>query len=145
MGDYPEILEREAELAAISGARRAAAAGAGSLLLVTGPGGIGRTALLRAARDDADDPTLVLTARGMALERDFSFGVARQLLEPVIATPGDWDEGDPPAAIHGLYRRVADLAARRPVLIAVDDAHWADAPSLRWLAHLAARVDGLPV
>ena len=30
-------------------------------------------------------------------------------------------------------------------MIAVDDAHWADAPSLRWLAHLAARIEGLPV
>jgi hypothetical protein len=44
-----------------------------------------------------------------------------------------------------LYWLVANLAARRPLLIAVDDAHWADPPSLRWLAYLAARIDDLPV
>jgi DNA-binding NarL/FixJ family response regulator len=47
--------------------------------------------------------------------------------------------------MHGLYWMVANLAARQPVVLAVDDAHWADAPSLRWLAHLAARVEHLPV
>ena len=31
------------------------------------------------------------------------------------------------AVLHGLYWLVANLAARRPLLIAVDDAHWADA------------------
>jgi hypothetical protein len=47
------------------------------------------------------------------------------------------------AVLHGLYWLVANLAASRPLLIAVDDAHWADAPSLRWLAYLAPRLEGL--
>jgi hypothetical protein len=37
------------------------------------------------------------------------------------------------------------LAEERPLLITVDDAHWADPPSLRWLHYLAARLDGLPI
>ena len=45
--------------------------------------------------------------------------------------------------LHGLYWLVVNLAARGPLLIAVDDAHWADEPSLRWLAYLARRLDGL--
>ena len=45
--------------------------------------------------------------------------------------------------LHGLYWLVVNLAAGRPVLIAVDDAHWADEPSLRWLAYLAPRLEGL--
>ena len=162
------ILERDAELAAISAASRAASSGSGSLVLVTGPGGIGKTTLLRAASAGAGAATRVLTARGMALERDFSFGIVRQLLEPVRAAcaPGEWDglldgaarlarrvfdgasadgESDPHAATHGLYWLTANLAARQPLLIMVDDAHWADAPSLRWLSHLAARIDDLPV
>jgi len=49
------------------------------------------------------------------------------------------------ALLHGLYWLAANLADRAPLLIAVDDAHWADEPSLRWLAHLAARLDGLPL
>ena len=47
------------------------------------------------------------------------------------------------AMLHGLYWLVVNLAARGPLLIAVDDAHWADEPSLRWLAYLARRLDGL--
>jgi DNA-binding CsgD family transcriptional regulator len=47
------------------------------------------------------------------------------------------------AVLHGLYWLVVNLAAGRPLLLAVDDAHWADEPSLRWLAYLARRLDGL--
>ena len=61
------------------------------------------------------------------------------------AEAGPVEDDIPYAATHGLYWLVANLSARRPLVIAVDDAHWADAPSLRWLAHLAARIDGLPV
>ena len=49
------------------------------------------------------------------------------------------------AVLHGLYWLAANLADRRPLLIAVDDAHWADEPSLRWLAYLAPRLEGLAV
>ena len=44
--------------------------------------------------------------------------------------------------LHGLYWLTVNLADRRPLLIAVDDAHWADEPSLRWLAYLAPRLEG---
>lgn len=47
--------------------------------------------------------------------------------------------------VDGLYWLVAELAARAPVALVVDDAHWADAPSLRFLGHLLRRLDGLPV
>ena len=49
------------------------------------------------------------------------------------------------AVLHGLYWLTVNLADRRPLLIAVDDAHWADEPSLRWLAYLAPRLEGLAV
>src|SRR5262249_10531759 len=60
------------------------------------------------------------------------------------AEAGPVEDDAPYAAMHGLYWLIANLAARRPLVIAVDDAHWADAPSLRWLAPLAARIEGLP-
>jgi DNA-binding CsgD family transcriptional regulator len=164
------MLERDEELTTLCCAAAAAAAGHGAFVLVEGPAGIGKTSLLRAActRPPADG-LRILTARGLALERGFGYGIARQLFEPVRAAagPGEWDalldgaaglaarvfdgaetgpvEDDVPhATAHGLYWLVANLAARDPVLIVVDDAHWADEPSLRWLAHLAARIDGLP-
>ena len=168
---HPVILERDAELAVLSAAVGAAEAGHGAFVLVEGPAGIGKTTLLRTAcaRPSGPGPQ-ILTARGLALESGFSYGIVRQLIEPVrtSAGPGEWDalldgaaglaarvfdragtgsvEDDVPyATTHGLYWLAANLAARRALVIAVDDAHWADAPSLRWLAHLAARVEGLPV
>ena len=59
------------------------------------------------------------------------------------AEPGAADAGF--ARLHGLHWLVANLAEREPVLLAVDDAHWADEPSLRFLNHLAYRLAGLPV
>ena len=167
---HPVMLERDGELAVVSAAVSAAAAGHGAFVLVTGPAGIGKTTLLRAAcASPAGAGLRILTARGLALERGFPFGIVRQLIEPVRAAagPGEWDElldgaaglaarvfdsaavgsvedDIPYATTHGLYWLVANLAARGPLLIAVDDVHWADAPSLRWLSHLAARIDGLP-
>jgi DNA-binding NarL/FixJ family response regulator len=154
------ILERDAELAALAAAVAAAEAGHGTLALVEGPAGIGKTTLLRAACRGPG--ARVLTARGLALEQGFPYGIVRQLLDPVRGEDGlmdgaaalaarvfDWAEAGPVeddvryATMHGLYWMVANLGG--PLVLAVDDAHWADAPSLRWLAHLAARVEHLPV
>src|SRR6266576_1397813 len=157
---HPVILGRDAELAVLSAAADAAEAGRGAFVLVEGPAGIGKTTLLRVAcaRPKVPGPR-ILTARGLALESGFAYGIARQLIEPVRASagPGEWDElldgaaglaarvfdwagagsvedDVPYATTHGLYWLAANLAARRPLVIAVDDAHWADAPSLRWRA-----------
>ena len=165
------MFEREGELAALSAAAADAAAGRGTVVLVEGPAGIGKTTLLRAACARTQEACWqVLTARGLALESDFPYGVVRQLIEPVRAAARaeewarlldgaaglsarvfDWaevasvEDDVPHATVHGLYWLIANLAARRRLVIAVDDAHWADPPSLRWLAHLAGRLDGLPV
>jgi len=47
--------------------------------------------------------------------------------------------------LHGLYWLTVNIAAHQPVLVAIDDAHWADAASLRWLAYLVGRLEGLAV
>src|SRR4029079_8761947 len=49
------------------------------------------------------------------------------------------------AILHGLYWLCANLAGSRPVCMFSDDAHWADAPSLRFLAFLLTRLDELPM
>jgi DNA-binding CsgD family transcriptional regulator len=166
------LLERDAELAALAARLEGARTGGGALLVVEGPAGIGKTSLLAAAAQAARERDMtVLRARGAPLEQTFSFGVARQLLEPVRATrgPAEWaqltagaaalgaraleapaDDGGPGedaahATVHGLFWLVANLATRRPALLVVDDAHWADPPSLRWLGHLALGLEGLPL
>jgi len=244
-----DLLERERELGALDALLADAAAGAGGVLLVAGEAGIGKSALLGAAVERARAAGLtVASARGAELERDFAFGVARQLFEPLAdagllagaaaaaapalglnvrpggvasgalahdaatggaaradggpardavmggregkpaqgAVPGGAGGtpahdavadgvgsepaqdgvarvGDAPAhdagstapeggtgaarfeVIHGLYWVAANLAERSPLLVAVDDAQWADGDSLRFLAYLARRVAELPV
>jgi DNA-binding CsgD family transcriptional regulator len=158
------LLEREAELEAIGVAAAAAGRGQGSIVVVSGPAGIGKTAML-AAVDPAED-TRRLRARGGELERELALGVARQLLEPALieAEPaartrllegtgpaGDVlqartaaGDGDASAVLHGLHRLAVNLAAERPLWIEVDDVQWADAVSMRFLAFLAHRIAELP-
>lgn len=86
----PPLLQREVRLKQIE--RRAAAAcdGAGGVVLVLAGAGLGKTALLREAATLGRGIGLrVLVARGSELERDMSFGVARQLLEGELASLGN--------------------------------------------------------
>ncbi len=168
-----ELLERDEELARIAAAVRRARDGFGTLIVVEGPAGMGKTEVLRAARAAAEaDGLRVLRSRGAELERDFPFGVVRQLFEPALAEAGAGERADVlqgPAALaagalslpggepgavgpeqgfavlHGLYWLCANLATARPLVLAVDDVHWADAPTLRYLAFLLARLEELPV
>src|SRR5262245_56962389 len=83
------LYEREGELARVESMLAASRAGRGGVLLVTGPAGIGKTVLLGAARERAGQAGMrVLAGRGGELESGFSFGVARQLFEPLLAGAG---------------------------------------------------------
>jgi DNA-binding CsgD family transcriptional regulator len=164
-----DLLERDAELAAVEGLISANPSG-GRLLAVEGPPGIGKTSLLVETRARGQAAGMrVLAARGSELERAFSYGVVRQLFEPFLARlPADeriealagaaalatplFDPGQLAAepvgdsslaTLHGLYWLAANVAAARPLLLAVDDLHLCDRPSLRWLAYVLPRMEGL--
>ena len=80
------LLERDRELERIRRHLQRARESRGSALIVEGPAGIGKTAMLTAARDAAKSEGFrVLRARGAELEREFAFGVVRQLVEPLLA------------------------------------------------------------
>lgn len=156
------LRERETELARVDDALRAAADGTSSSILLTGPLGAGRSALLRHL------PTLVagqdvriLRANAAPMEQDFDFGVVRQLVDSLPAgAPRDVRErrlresddsrlmftGDDPAVIlRGTGALPADAGGNTRLLILVDDLQSADLASLRWLAHLVKRLRGLRV
>ena len=163
------LVERESELSAIEASIHSATSGHGGAVVVEGQAGIGKSSLLDQARRRASAAGMtVLMAQGAALEQDFGFGVVRQLFEPVIrgasggqrrlllsgaaalaapiVAPDDESEAPPSqqaAIVHGLYWLTAALAEQAPVLLGVDDAQWADVPSLRFLAHLARRLEGI--
>ena len=82
--------ERERELQMLRDGLDRACAGEGTLLVIEGPAGVGKTALIREARVAAGRAGIMpLEARGSELEQPFAFGVVRQLLEPVVSNePG---------------------------------------------------------
>ena len=163
------LLERDRELGVIEGAVRDAAAGHAVFVTVEGPAGIGKSRLLSEARARAAGAGFrVLSARGSGLERELPFGVVRQLFEPVLVEPDHrrrWLAGpaspaarvfEPPdearaagdasfGILYGLFWLVANMAADGPVLLAIDDLHWCDPASLRFIAYLEHRLEGLPV
>jgi DNA-binding CsgD family transcriptional regulator len=160
------LYEREEQLEALARLIEATADGEAHVGLIEGAAGIGKSRLLTEARRRADVAGLrVLSARAGELEREFAFGVAGQLFEPALAERGEalfagaagsargvfelspaGDDLDPSfAVLHGLYWLTVNLSADRPVLLAVDDLHWCDRASLRFLAYLVRRLEGLPV
>jgi DNA-binding CsgD family transcriptional regulator len=166
------LLERVAELTTLDEAIAGAQSAEGRVLVIEGPPGIGKTSLLAEGRARADVAGLsVLHARSSELEMTFSFGVVRQLFEQVLARAEpdqlaelldgaaahagrlfrpDADVVPPNedaafALMHGLYWLTLNLSEVRPLLIAIDDLQWTDTPSLRWLAHLVRRSDGVAV
>jgi DNA-binding CsgD family transcriptional regulator len=79
------LLERDTELAVLDDALAAARAGSGRLVMLRGAAGIGKSGLLRAARERArGQGMLVLTAAGLELEQEFAFGVVLRLLQPTL-------------------------------------------------------------
>ena len=90
-----QLLDRSRELARIESALAEARSGCGRLVVVEGPAGIGKTALLAAGRTAAADRGMrVLRSRGTELEREFAFGVVRQLFEPALAEASKLERAD---------------------------------------------------
>ena len=90
-----QLIERSEELARIESALGEARTGHGTFLVIEGPAGIGKSALLGAARTVAADGGMrVLRARGTELERDSAFGVVRQLFEPPLAEASELERTD---------------------------------------------------
>ncbi|HVY77604.1 MAG TPA: AAA family ATPase [Solirubrobacterales bacterium] len=171
-GEPAGLLERGREVAAIDDSLgRIGVGGNGATLLIEGPAGIGKTTLLRQLRHRAEGRDFrVMAARGSEIERDFGFGVVRQLFGPLLRSLGDAERSrlfsgpaSPSAAIfgmaegaalevsaaeaslYGLFWLVAAIAEAGPVVFAIDDAHWSDTASLRFVQYIGRRLDGLPL
>ena len=171
------LLERSEELARIESALADARTGRGRFVVVEGPAGIGKTALLAAARTAAAESgmrvlrsratemetRLRLRSRAAAVRAAAGRGIGARARRSAASrcrcggrparAPGRTACGSQPssgvdpsfAILHGLYWLCANLAAAGPLCLVVDDAHWADAASLRYLAFLLTRLEELDV
>ncbi|MGW0284328.1 ATP-binding protein [Streptomyces sp. NPDC003236] len=168
------LWERDTEIATVTQALDALCAdrsSAGSLLVFRAEAGLGKTALLNETRRMAERRgCTVWSARGGETLRSVPFNVVRQLLQPALVSLlpgeareylGDWYDiagpalgivdpqeasADPQYVCDGLVAAVRRLARREwPLVLLVDDAHWADQETLHWLAAFAERLDDLSV
>ena len=167
------LLERERELRAADALLADAAHDRGRLLCIEAPPGMGKSALVEHIAGRARDAgCVVLSAAGRELERGLGWGVARSLFESAVARCSAQErdellsgsaaaagalfgreidtEGRSPddlrfAILHGLYWLAVRLAEAAPLVLIVDDAHWADEPSLRLLSYLQSRIREQPV
>ncbi|MGA4843460.1 AAA family ATPase [Streptomyces sp. G45] len=143
---------RGAELTALRKDFADASAGTPRLVLLEGPGGIGKTALLRRFLDSLTDPC-VLHASGEENESALPCGVLAQLVgqspvpvpetlaELVSRVPRSLHANLPPlAAGFGLLDLLGEAQGKGPVVLVVDDAHWADPESLNALTFALRRL-----
>ncbi|HEV8641611.1 MAG TPA: BTAD domain-containing putative transcriptional regulator [Methylomirabilota bacterium] len=171
----PPIVGRGAEVTRLHEALAAAWAGQGQVVAVLGEAGIGKSRLLADLAAEAEGRAgLVLLGRGYESERILPFGPwvgalrqggvlmdARSLegldgvwlaelarLFPELLTanlPAVAEPGDPLRLFEALARLLRHLALRRPLVVMLEDVHWADDMSLRFLAFLGRRLYDAPV
>jgi DNA-binding CsgD family transcriptional regulator len=160
-----ELVGREEELAPLEGFVRDLSDGAAELV-IRGEAGIGKTALWRTAVDLAETAGVkVLSTRCAEAEMPLALGgvgdlietglaeVAEELAEPQrtalavgvgLEAPPD-EAPDPTALPRAFLAYLRTLTSRSPVLVAIDDVQWLDAPSQRILAFAARRLGDAPV
>jgi DNA-binding CsgD family transcriptional regulator len=167
-----KLLERERELTEVGALLRRTTAGHGGMVVVEAHAGLGKSALLDAAiaSAHASAPLRATTFVCDQLERRLAWAAAAGLLGEALAdltaparrrilrgaaapagllldpghVPGS-AHADGDALIRALFLVIARLAERAPRVLALDDAHWCDEPSLRFLLYLQRRLTRLPV
>jgi DNA-binding CsgD family transcriptional regulator len=148
------IVGRAMEREAVSAAYSSAVARRSQVLLITGEAGIGKTRLVQDLVEQAGPPTgpaRVLIGESAPLAgAALAFG-------PFVAALGEqaqWlladdHSGEAAAARHRTFERVvwllAELAGQAPLVLILEDLHWADESSQELLAFLAVRLRDLPV
>ncbi|MCK6211601.1 AAA family ATPase [Georgenia sp. EYE_87] len=138
-----DLLERHEELAALTLARDDAAGGRGSVVLVSGEPGIGKTALVTRFVRDAASGARVLWGACDDLRVPRPLGPLRDVAGDVGAPLRDALSGQATQEIHSLV--LAELTRPPgPVVLVVEDLHWADDATLDLVAVIGRRIATLP-
>ncbi|MDQ2700478.1 MAG: AAA family ATPase, partial [Actinomycetota bacterium] len=167
-GSGKRILEREDVRDQLIQLAEEARSGKGSISLIIGEDGSGKTMLLDSLPETAEVDHLRLTARCSPLDSSYAFGVLRQLLDPVFSSRSPEENERLFAGAAGLSRGLfsdeplpsaepehsvlnsafwlfSNLADETPIHVLIDDLQWADEPTLRLLEFLGRRIGDLPI
>ncbi|MGJ6121288.1 BTAD domain-containing putative transcriptional regulator [Mycolicibacterium sp. Y3] len=167
---FSGLVGRRDELALLRQAVHAAVHGRTGLVVVEGEPGVGKTRLLQEIADEAGagdaaivwgrclegdgTPSMwpwlqvvngVLRSLPAALAQKWRTGDLGRLTEPrdiVLAGAALVDTGAQFRLFEEVVALVGEVSAQRPLLIVIDDLHWADIASLQLFTHLAARLPG---
>lgn len=151
--DHQPIVGREREQMLLSEQLRAMLSGRGRLVLISGVAGIGKTTLVRDFVERiADRDVLVLTGGSYDLTTTPPYGPWIEALDSVATNPDasaaggvpgfrGWDAGglNPLDLAEQIDSYLADLSQIAPVVLVLEDVHWADAASLDLLRFMARR------
>ncbi|GGP18215.1 AAA family ATPase [Nonomuraea glycinis] len=139
-GHAVPFVGREGELLRLRSLLQEVKSGFPRHVLVEGPGGIGKSSLVRHFLLEHRNELRLLRASGDDNESELSFGMLAQL----IATPTSFSawEGshDPVSAGLQLLDLIGSLQDNGPVVMVVDDVQWADVPSLQALTFALRRL-----
>ncbi|HWM06821.1 MAG TPA: AAA family ATPase [Actinophytocola sp.] len=137
------LLEREQPLDVLDDRASRAFAGQGTVVLVAGEAGIGKTVLLRAFVERVRAKAQPLWGMCDSLSTPRPLGplrdVADELGSPVQAVLRGT------AAQHEIFSGVLDALRSRPRVFVVEDLHWGDGATLDLVRFLARRITTLPL
>jgi DNA-binding CsgD family transcriptional regulator len=162
------LLERDEPLATLGAALGNAQRGRGSLQMIEGQAGVGKTALIEFVGADARARGFtILKGRGKEREREVPLLVVEDLFRShmqalrsserrallrgsaALAAPlfeeTSSTQQETSSVFEGLFWLTSNLAEGGPVAVLIDDGRWVDASSVRFIAYLAARIEDLPV
>jgi DNA-binding CsgD family transcriptional regulator len=165
-----DLIERDAELETLAVALARLEDRIGGVVTVNAPAGLGKTTLVERAITAATRAGYrVRSAAPGPQERHFAYGVMRTLLEAPLH---DADESEQARLLDGAAAQAGELLlggtvpgpdattgiahsmlwlcaaltdGTAPMLLVIDDGHWADRPSLEVISYLARRVSDVPV
>ncbi len=146
MSEPAPLIERDSELAAIDGPLARAAAGVGSVLLITGEAGVGKSSLTRAVAQVAGERGArvllaacddLLTSRALGPINDLA-DRSTGALRAALANPADRE-----GLLDALRSELTDRPL--PVLLVIEDAHWIDDATVDVLIWLTRRIESFPV
>lgn len=144
----PVLLEGDAALGAVVDALDSVADASVAAVFVAGAAGMGKTSVLELARPRAKLAGFrVASAVGSQMEIGLPFGLVGQAIAALSGSEVDDPVelqrlGGQPARLYRMFRWLTSVAADSPLVLALDDLHWADPDSLELIGFVCRRLAG---